>query len=242
MKITVAFDTSALRQNLESEKQRIIRTARRAVYELAHRSVAEIKEEMRRVFDRPTPWVLNGVYVAPLRSQDSAEVAWKPGGGSKAVPAEKILRAQVEGGARRLKKAERLFRLPPNRIAVPAKWAEIDEYGSINPGQLKKILSYLQLFGEQGHLANRKNRNKGQRARRNEEYFMIRPGSEHKTLAPGVYRVAHEMGGAPLMVIAFVRAANYRARFMPARVIQRVVERDAREVWGLALTRNLPRR
>jgi hypothetical protein len=238
MRIGVAFDTARLRQDLAREQDRVLRATRRAVYELAHRSVAEIKAEMRQVFDRPTPWVLNGVYVAPRRDENSAEVAWKPGGGSKAIPAEKILRAQVEGGARRQKRFERLLGLPANRIAVPGKWAELDAYGNLKAGQIVKILSDLRLFGEVGYLANRRNRSRGRRRR--ETYFMIPPGSEHPQLWPGIYRYANDMGGAPLLVIAFVRAANYRARLNPAAVIRRTVARDAGQVWNLALTRQLP--
>jgi hypothetical protein len=238
MRIGVAIDTSRLRQDLDREKQRIRNAARRTAYELAHRAVADVKDEMRRVFDRPTPWVLGGVYVAPVRSEDSATVAWKPGAGNKATPAEKILRAQVEGGPRSLKRFERLLDLPANRIAVPAKWAELDAYGNMSRGQLVKILSHLRVFGEQGYMANRRNRSTGRRRR--EDYFIIRPGSDHRTLSPGIYRVAHNMGGAPLMVIAFVRAANYRARFAPADVVRRTVARDAAAVWNLALQRNIP--
>jgi len=239
MQISVRFDTERLKQDLKREQQRVASASRRAVYELAHRGVADVKEEMRRVFDRPTPWVLNGVYVAPLREQNSATVAWKPGGGSKAIPAEKILRAQIEGGARRLKRFERLIGLPANRIAVPGKWADLDQYGNIRAGQITKILSSLRLFGEQGYRANRSNR-PSRGARRREEYFIIRPGSEHAQLWPGIYRVAQDMGGAPLLVIAFVRAAQYRPRFAPARIVTQTVARDAAQVWDLALRRQLP--
>lgn len=238
MRVTVALDTSRLRQDLEREKQRIRNAARRTAYELAHRGVADVQEEMRRVFDRPTPWVIRGVYVAPVRSEDSATVAWRPGGGSKAIPTERILRAQIEGGPRDLKAFERRIGLPSNRIAVPAKWADIDGYGNMNRGQLVKILSYFRRFGDSGSSMNRTNR-PGRGRRRREEYFMVPVGSEHRTLSPGVYRVAHEMGGAPLMVIAFVRAANYRARFAPADVVRRTVQRDAAAVWNLALQRQL---
>jgi len=239
MQIAVRFDTERLKQDLMREQQRVMSASRRAVYELAHRGVAAVKEEMRRVFDRPTPWVLNGAYVAPLREQNSATVAWRPGGGSKAIPAEKILRAQIEGGARRLKRFERLIGLPANRIAVPGKWADLDQYGNIRAGQITKILSSLRLFGEQGYRANRSNR-PSRGARRREEYFIIRPGSEHAQLWPGIYRVAQDMGGAPLLVIAFVRAAQYRPRFAPARVVAQTVARDAAQVWDLALRRQLP--
>ncbi len=236
MQIGVQFDTARLRQEFKREAERLARVQRRATYELAFRGVEAVRAEMLRVFDRPTPWVLNGMQVVP--ATNGATVEWKPGGGNRSISAEKILRAQIEGGPRRLKRFERLIGLPANRIAVPGKWAELDAYGNIKAGQLVKIISELRLFGESGYIANRRNRSRG--TRRRENYFIIRPGSDHAQLWPGIYRIAHEQGGAPLLVIAFVRAANYRARLAPARVIQQTVEKDARAVWELALRGQLP--
>jgi hypothetical protein len=236
--INVNLDAARLRAGLDAQSRQYRNFARRTIYAAAYQAVDDLKADMRRVFDRPTEWVVNGVYVAPVRSQDSATVAWKPGGGNKAVPAEKILRAQIEGGQRRLKKFERLLRLPNNRIAVPAKWAELDAHGNIPGSLIVKIISDLRLFGESGYIANRRNRSRG--TRRSERYFMIAPGSEHPTLSPGIYRTASEMGDAPLMVIAFVRAGNYRKRFAPAQTVQRSVTANIEKLWGQALTRTLP--
>lgn len=247
MRVAVAVDTSRLKLDLNREQDRLTRVARRVVYELAHRAVAEVKAEMPRVFDRPTPWVLNGVYVSPLRSENSATVDWKPGTAG-ATPASKILRAQIEGGQRNLKRFERLFALRPGYNIVPGKWAELDQYGNIKPSQLVQIISYLRLFNEVGFAANRsqRQRNRGAKARARSEYFIrpigatpaSHPGTWH--LPPGVYRVAREQGGAPLLVLAFVRAARYRQRFAPARIVRETVARHATEVWNLGLSRQLP--
>lgn len=236
--INVNLDHARLRAGLDAQSRQYRNFARRTIYAAAYQAVDDIKADMRRVFDRPTNWVLNGVYVAPVRSQDSATIAWKPGGGNKSIPAEKILRAQIEGGKRRLKRFERMLNLPSNRIAVPAKWAELDAHGNISGAIIVKILSDLRLFGEVGYVANRRNRSRG--ARKSERYFIIRPGSEHPVFSPGIYRIANDMGGAPLMVMAFVRAGNYRARFAPARIAQRSVAANIEKLWGQALTRTLP--
>jgi hypothetical protein len=246
MQISVRFDTERLKQDLKREQQRVASASRRAVYELAHRGVANIREAMQTTFDRPTPFVLRGVYVAPRRDQNSADVAYREFGAGTTT--EKVLRAQVEGGARRLKRFERLIGLPAGRIAVPGKWAELDQYGNISGGQITRILSALRMFGEQGYLANRTRRSEMARYRRAlrgkasapSEYFIVRPGAERAQLWPGIYRVAQDMGGAPLLVIAFVRAAQYRPRFAPARIVAQTVARDAAQVWDLALRRQLP--
>jgi hypothetical protein len=238
--INVNLDAARMRAGLDAQSREFRNFARRTIYAAAYQAVDDIKADMSRTFDRPTRWVLNGVYVAPVRSQDSATIAWRPGGGSKSIPAEKILRAQIEGGARRLKRFERMLNLPSNRIAVPARWAELDAHGNISGAIIVKILSDLRLFGEVGYMANRRNRSRG--VRRAERYFMIRTGSEHPVLSPGIYRIADHMGGAPLMVIAFVRAGNYRRRFAPAQVVQRSVAANIEKLWGQALTRTLPLR
>ena len=247
MRVAVAVDTNRLKLDLQRERDRLTRVSRRVVYELAHRAVADIKAEMPRVFDRPTPWVINGVYVSPLRSENSATVDWKPGSAGS-VPAEKILQAQIQGGGRRLKRFERLFALRPGYNVVPGKWADLDQYGNIKPSQLVQILSFLRLFREVGFTANRprRARNRGRRTRAGAEYF-IRPigatqASHPNTwhLPPGVYRVARIQGDAPLLVLAFVRAARYRPRFAPARIVRETVSRHATEVWNLGLARQLP--
>lgn len=244
MRFAVQFDISQLRQGLDRDKRRLASTQRRAVNALAYDVRDGIRDEMRKVFDRPTPYVLNGLNVIPARDSDvlagggEAVVDWKPGSAGT-IATGKILRAQIEGGARALKRFERVIGLPANRIAVPGKWAELDAYGNLSKGQLTKILSYLRLFGEQGYRANRTNR-QSRGTRRAEEYFIIRPGAEHAVLSPGIYRVDHSQGGAPLLIIAFVRAANYRQRFNPVAVARRIITANATTTWQQALTRTLP--
>jgi hypothetical protein len=242
--IAVAFDVSRLRQDLIREQRSLAQTVRRAVNAMAYGGRDAIKADMVRTFDRPTPWVLNSVNVIPATDSDvlagtaGAVIDWKPGSAGT-ISGDKILRAQIEGGARRLKRFEVVIGLPANRVAVPGKWAELDRYGNISRGQITKLLSYLRLFGEQGYRANRSNR-AGRGARQIEKYFMIPVGAEHATLAPGIYRNAQEMGGAPLLIIAFVRAANYRARFRPADIARAYVQSNTSTIWQQALTRTLP--
>jgi hypothetical protein len=244
MKLTLAFNTARLKQDLDREKAKIRRVARRVVNHAAISAANAVVAEMKRSFDLPTPYVLNGVQVE-LASDSAAAleaaVDWKFAAGNKSSGpgAGKVLRAQIEGGQRRLKRFEKALGLPENRAAVPGKWAELDAYGNIKSGQLVKILSYLRLFGEVGYLANRRNRASRGR-RRSEEYFMIRPGTNHKTLSPGIYRIAQEMGGAPLMVIAFVRAPRYPARFAPAEIVRATVTRNIATWWTQGLQGRLP--
>jgi hypothetical protein len=242
MQVGVQADVSRLKLELDREKNRYARTVRRVVNAAAYGALDEVRADMDRVFDRPTPWVKRGPYVVPARDGDEfsgteARIDWREFGG-KGIPARKILRAQIEGGPRVLKRFERAMGLPSNRIAVPGKWAPLDAFGNIPGPFLVQVLSALRMFGEQGYRANRR---EGAKLRKNQsEFFMIRPGSEHRQLPPGVYRVAREMGGAPLLVIAFVRAGQYRARFFPARVAAESVQRNIGTLWQQGLAGSLP--
>lgn len=246
----IAADVSRLKLDMAREKARMARTVRRVVNAAAFGALDDIRDNMDRVFDRPTPWVKRGPYVVPAKDGDefggtNARIAWREFAG-KGIPAEKILRAQIEGGPRRLKRFEAAIGLPRNRVAVPGKWAPLDAYGNIPGPFIVQVLSDLRLFGEVGYTANRVRQQdvkRGERRRvRAARFFMIRPGSEHRQLPPGVYRVAREMGGAPLLVIAFVRAGQYRPRFAPARVAVESVRRNIGALWQQGLARTLPYR
>lgn len=243
---------SRLKLDLARERDRYIRVGRRVAYELAHRSVDAIKADMRTTFDRPTPWVLNGVYVAPLRDENSATVDWKPGSAGS-IPAEKILQAQIEGGRRRPKRFERLLAavgiLPPGYIAVPGANIRLDAYGNVSGAQITQMLSGLQAFGEVGYLANQNRtreaarmaraqaKGKAYKARRAPRlFFAIQPG--HPSLPPGIYRKLRH--GGHILLMAFVATHNYRARFAPARIVRETVARQAAEVWNLGLSRQIP--
>lgn len=255
MQIQVQIDTSGLRAGLRSEQQRLARVLRRTVNAAAFGALNEVREEIRTKFDRPTPWVLNGPYVVPAKDGDQfagteARIAWREFAG-KGVPAQKILRAQIEGGARRLKSFERLIGLPSNRVAVPGRWAPLDAYGNIPGPFIVQVLSDLRLFGEVGFVANRVRtreetaairrivRGTRQRARRS-RFFMVPVGSEDRQLSPGIYRIDRQRGGAPLLVIAFVRAAQYRPRIAPARTAARYVEQNIAQLWRQGLAGTLP--
>lgn len=241
MQIQVQADTATLRAELDNEKKRLARVMRRVVNAAAYGALDDVRQELRSKLDRPTPFVLRGPYVVPARDGDAfggteARVAWREFGA--VVSAEKVLNAQIEGGPRRLKRFERAIGLPANRMAVPGQWAPLDAFGNIPGPFIVQVLSALRLFGESGFRANRR---EGARLRRGQsEFFMIRPGAEDRRFAPGIYRVARERGGAPLLVIAFVRAAQYRQRIAPGQTVARHVNQNIATLWQQGLTGSLP--
>jgi hypothetical protein len=226
----VTFDREKLRVSLTAEAEKLKRMARRASNELAFRARAEIQAEMRRAFDRPTPFVVNGMRVvyATEDSGDAALVDWKleSAGGAGAG---RTLRPQIEGGTRATKRFEKLLGVPAGMVAVPARGARLDRYGNLRPAEIVQIISDLRAFSEVGFRANRAAGKKG-------KYFIIR-GAGGGRLRPGVYE---RRKSGPRMIVAFVRATAYRPRFAPAEVARRVVRDQAGEVWRLAMERRLP--
>jgi hypothetical protein len=185
------------------------------------------QDEMRRVFDRPRPWVVNAVRVSPATVQRMrAEVGFKDDGSGGANPTN-VLRAQVDGGQRRAKRLEASLRsaghLPPGWFCVPGAGAQLDATGDMTRGQVIQILSQLRVqmvggFDRAMSQDARKQINAQRRA--GGRFFVMPPG---KRAAPGVYQ--REFGAATgtagrginargiTPVVMFVRSVQYRQRF-----------------------------
>jgi len=113
----------------------------------------EIQEEMKRVWDRPTPWTLKATRVRPATKKNlTAEVLLKDEA-FKGRPADKQLHHQVYGGKRELKQSERLLvsagYLKRGEILVPAAGAKLNKYGNMSRGQMQQILSGLRAQHDQ---------------------------------------------------------------------------------------------
>lgn len=176
----------------------------------------EVKAEMTRVFDRPTPYTMNSLFVRPATAQRLyADAYFKDETAGSGTPATKFLLPQVEGGSRRQKRFEVALRmaghLPDGMVTVPAAGARLDAYGNVSRGQLIQILSQLRITLTAGSTRNlpfdaRKQISAQRKA--GGRFFVIKPG---KGAAPGVYQ--REFVGRNITpVILFVRSASYRPR------------------------------
>lgn len=137
--------------------------------QVAGRYARGIRTEMARVFDRPTPYVLNSVRVDAATSSSLA-VTISPSirppsarGGKIGVDPQKILSAQAWGGARRDKKTEVLLRQhgwlrAGYQTAIPQTPypGSDDGRGNLRGPFLRSVMSYLQMYHEQGHFQNMK--------------------------------------------------------------------------------------
>jgi hypothetical protein len=184
--------------------------------------------EMRSVFDRPTPFTLNALFVKPATKATLTAEVWV----KDSERPNHYLLPQIGGGDRPLKRFEQLLvqrgLMRAGERAVPGGGATRDSYGNVSRGQIVKILSQLQAFNLAGSTANASGakRSKGKRAR--EAYFVStgagthpfgrrswRNGRMQQTLPRGVWvrRPHGVLGSTVAPVLLFVSKATYRKRF-----------------------------
>lgn len=183
---------------------------------------AKETHEIKDVFDRPKPFTINSIFIKPATTSNLTAAAYIKDFAGKGIPASKYLRAEIKGGARRLKKFERALiltgALPPGYYAVPGDAAQMDGYGNMKPSQIVQILSFFRAFPEAGYKANMTDKGRAKLKKGSKrkgigfEYFVGAPADGKLPL--GVWqRTAFAHGGAIKPIIIFVRHALYQKLF-----------------------------
>lgn len=183
--------------------------------------------EINTVFDRPTPFTRNSLFVKTATKQDLLARVWV----KDSERPNHYLLPQIMGGHRPLKRFEQLLvqrgLMRANERAVPGTAAKLDGYGNMSRGQVVKIMSQLQAFNLAGSDANAtiSKRSKAKRAR--EAYFVstgkgTHPYGRHawskgrmaQHLERGVWvrTPAGALGTKVAPVLLFVNRASYRVR------------------------------
>lgn len=178
----------------------------------------KIRAEMVRVFDRPTPYTLNSMFVkGATKASLEARVWLKDNPFGKGTPADRYLAPQIFGGERRQKGLERALQaarlMLPGQFAVPAAGAQLDAYGNVKRSQIVQIMSQLRAQVGAGYESRASNSAASRRtvARQGQTYFAL--PVQTRGLRPGVYlkkRFAH--GSAIRPVFLFVGQVRYRQR------------------------------
>ena len=179
--------------------------------------------EMRDVFDRPTPYVLNSIFIRPSNKQNlTATVGIKDFG---RTPAAKVLESEIAGGSRRLKRYEVALRavgaLPNGYYTVPGEAATMDQYGNVAPSQLRQILSFFRANRDVGFTSNSTDKTraklaKGTKKRAGISYFSGSPGDGK--LPQGIWKrtTSGSFTGPskPLQpILIFVRDVHYQPTY-----------------------------
>lgn len=187
----------------------LTRTAKRTATEF-------LPSEVRRVFDRPTPWTVNAFYWRPATvKRDAFEVGIKDQA-SKGTPASRYLAPEIFGGARNQKRSERAFtQYAPSHIRrafgnrgywVPGPGAPRDAYGNVRGSFVSKVMSALK--AQHDPLQNETSRSGARKRRKGAEKYFVLPGKGGS--APGIWT---RRGGQMLPVFLFIHAPHYRQRF-----------------------------
>lgn len=128
----------------------------KAIDRTADKTKSRLYSEMHKIFDRPTPFILNSLRTKPPSMSDlSSEIGFKSDWVSRSPG---ILTPQVEAGARGFKAFEmalsRAGRLAGNEHLVPARGVPLNQYGNVSPGLIGRIIAGLR--AQAGTRANTK--------------------------------------------------------------------------------------
>lgn len=231
MRITVKSNIASVLRGLDrSEKQ--VRYATAVALTRTAQDVRRAEyDEMRRTFDRPTPYTLRSLFVKGATRANLEAVVWvKDDRAGSGTPAERYLLPQIVGGPRGLKGFEKALQragyMRAGDRAVPGRFARLDRYGNVSFGQIIQILSQLRITLTAGHDRNiSTDRKKAAKARqRAGGQYIALPNGRGK-LPPGIYqRRDFAIGSAaPRAVFVFVSGASYRKRFHFERVARRTI-------------------
>lgn len=240
--------TSVMREVANVAKQQRF-AADGAIKDTAFAVRTGMQTAMRASFDRPTPFVLSGVRVAFERPGGNLEgVVHIDPEGTQASP-EDVLRAEVYGGARGLKGAERRLQsvglMLPGDYMVPSKELLsqgnlVDAYGNVRGSFIRTLLSYLQAFNTSGFSANATKKTRDRIAARGKSaggfatingvaYFVSKGRGERngkqQHLPAGIWAKRGIHGSNVYPVFLFVSAPHYTERLRFHEVAKNVAER-----------------
>lgn len=258
----LSIDASELRLKIVEPLQGGAQRAATAVAIALTKTAVAVREaersEMRDVFDRPTPYTLNALYLKPATAANpEARVGFKDDAGQRG--ALNWLMWHIKGGQRTQTAYEKLLTragaMRSDQRAVPGKFARIDQFGNISRGQLVQILSQLRIDTTAGSTRSLPRIDKADNAKtarskagvirrayaRAGGQYMALPNGRGK-LKPGIYQVRQFANGRadPRPVVIFVTRTQYEAeRFDWAYVAQTTIKQELPAALSGQLARSL---
>lgn len=214
MRITVdlaGFSRAQRDLAAQLSERRVAAFAATALTRTAHEVAQHVRQEMRRVFDRPTPYTLRSVRVeAATAARPVASVFISERKAPRDPSPAVVLKPQVEGGARGTKGLELALRrmgvLPAGWLVVPGQGARLDPFGNVSRGLVQQVVTQI-AQQQQARPKNARAITKAVR-RTGGRFIAIPPGARTQ---PGIY-IADVIGRNVMPVFIFVRRATYRQR------------------------------
>jgi hypothetical protein len=223
------------RQAQASDRMRL--AAAKALTWTAKASQEDLRSEMRRVFDRPTPWALNSSRIRSATPARLASEVFIKDEAFKSLSAEKWLGPEIVGGPRPQKRLEQaLATRGLARYYAPTENTKLDRYGNPDKGLLQQIRSELQLA--RAHEYQNATPASRARAARNAkrwrgEFFAVKlVGGRRRGLSPGVYRRKDDQEEK---VLHFIDPPIYSRRLDFYGVVQRSQSQRFSGLFDMAL-------
>lgn len=219
MKIEIRANLAAIQQVLKGVERQLPFAVSLAVNRTAQAVKAGEQAEMRRVFDRPTPYTLNSLQLTPGKKADPQATVWfKP-------LAERYIGTQVSGGGRPMKRSEQWlgsYWVPGAHMGGgPNVGNLLDAYGNVRGGMITEILAYTGTHPDLYSRLTERSMVRNKRWRKGLAYFI-----EWKDGRPiGVMRRIGK--GDPRTVLHFIKAPAYQPRFDFFGVGQRIAVQEA---------------
>lgn len=207
-----------------------------------------LKNEIQKVFNRPTPYTLNSLRVQPATIANPVAFVWLKDEAGKGTPADKYLAPQINGGSRSLKRFEQALQaagvMPRGQFAVPAAGAQLDAYGNVKRSQIIQILSQLRAQRTGGFESRRSNNAASKRtvARQGVTYFSVFGQNNRAHLKPGIYlkkQFAH--GSAIKPVFIYTTSVNYRQIFKFFEIGEKIAAKRFPEIFDEELKKSITR-
>lgn len=238
MQISIKHNLADIQKAMEKAASQVPFAMATALNKTAAKALDAVRAEMPRVFDRPTPWVLNSLRIKYAnKSKLSAELAYKDR--NSVESSRSMVEPHVFGGKRHFKAMEaRLLNIgliPRGYNAVPGEAAKLDANGNMSRGQVSQLLNVLGAYTEAGYnKANDKTRAKLAKGNvKKNTYgfeYWVNPVSGRRRarhIPPGVYqRVITGFGTSLKPILIFVKQANYKKRLPFFETAQRVVDAE----------------
>jgi len=247
MQISIKADFKTTLRKLANQQKQVAFATAVALTKTAKQIEAAEYKEMRDVFDRPTPYTMNSLYVrTATKSNLKATVMVKDNTFKNRNP-EQYLSPQIKGGARNLKAFERALRgvgvLPNGYYAVPGSAAKLDAYGNMSRGQIVQLISYFGGFAESGSKSNMTSKSKlsferkqGRAVGAGRAQFFVGSPADGK-LPLGIWQRFNFATGTSIKpVLLFVRGVNYQKNFDFTYVAESTFNRVWRDNFDKALS------
>lgn len=216
MKISVKSNLNEFLKALDNVSAKHVPFATaKALTKTAQVVKAEVVAEMEKVFENPTRWTINSLYVKPATTKTLASRVWVKNTKDGTGPSpENWLIPEVMGGPRKYKRFEKALKarglMPGDKALMPTQYADIDANGNVSSGQITAILSYLEAFSEDGYKANMSQKGRKKfNAKRGFGYFAGAPNGQ----PGGIWkRVNFAKGTALRPIFLFVSLPQYKSR------------------------------